>query len=473
MSQPTFARSLLLLPCLTLLGACQSLYPSSSGTPETVQPVEPVAVLQEPCVNCVTEDSTAAASIAEPNEVNSSIAPSPAQPETTNLWHRVSSNLQLRHGDHPRVIKYREQFARNPHHVEKWTADSAPFLYFLVEEITARDMPLELALIPIVESNFNPIAHSYSQAAGLWQFMPATAGRFKLPMDEWYDGRRDVQSSTRAALDYYEYLARKFDGDWLLALAAFNAGEGRVQRAVKANRKAGKPTDFFALKLPKETMAYVPKIMALADIVRDASLYQVELPMIGDAPFFEPVKVTGSLDLVKAAKLANIETELFLMLNPGFNRLVIPKGRAATLLLPVGKRSLFEERLASTPEAERVELAYHQIAAGDSLSVIAQKYGVSVTEIKAANGLKSNLIRQGKVLQIPLVAKVDDSGKAFLAQLSKQQRKSKRIKYRVKSGDSFWTISRKLGVNMSKLASWNGLSLKSYLRPGQLLTVYR
>ena len=275
------------------------------------------------------------------------------------------------------------------------------YLYYIVEEVEKRDKPMEIALLPLVESTLNPFASSSSSAAGLWQIMPATGKHLGLEQGWWYDGRRDLRDSTRVALDYLEELHREFDDDWLLALAAYNSGKGRVARARKANAKKGLGTDFWSLKLPRETRNYVPKMLALTEIVADPERYGAQIPTVANAPAFEIAGTGGQLEMSRAAQLAGIDAGTLRAFNPGQLRWATSPDMAPELLLPVGKKQLFEQGIAQLTAADRVQWQHYRIVRGDSLIRIAKKFDTEVGLLREVNDIRGSRIRAGDTMMIP------------------------------------------------------------------------
>ncbi|MFQ1742058.1 LysM peptidoglycan-binding domain-containing protein [Aeromonas veronii] len=395
--------------------------------------------------------------------------------ETDNLWVRISDDMQLETPDNPRIRQQREWLLRNDKHLATIASRAEPYLYLMVEEIERRELPMELITVPMIESMFDPHARSRSNAVGLWQFVPATGRNFGLRHDNWYDGRRDVLASTNAALDYLEYLNRFFDGDWLQTLAAYNAGEGRVRNAIQRNQRAGKPTDYWSLDLPRETRMYVPKILAMADMISNADKYNIQLPVLANEPKLRVVETGSQIDLNVAAQLAGLRTSQLKEVNPALSRGVMSPRGPYRLLVPVEYADTLELALADLPKSERIRTRSYQVTSGDTLSRIAQNHGVSVSELKQANNLRSNNLRRGQQLVIPTHGQV--SSKASSA--SKPQQLASRgssqkakVSYKVRSGDNLWSISQAHGVSHEELAKWNGLNAKSALKPGMKLVVY-
>lgn len=400
----------------------------------------------------------------------------PKKPD--DLWIRIQSGLAMNlDQDHKRIQAELNWYKRNKSYFKRVSKRAEPYLYFIVKEAETRQVPLELALMPIVESAYDPFAYSPAGASGLWQFMPATGRHYKLHQNWWYDGRRDVVASTRAALDYMKSLHKMF-GDWELALAAFNSGPGRVQNAVNKNRKAGKPTDFWSLNLPAETTAYVPKLIALGKIVRDPKKYGIQLPPVPNKPYFAKVKTGGQLDIAKAAKLSGVPLDQLYRLNPGLNRWSTPPEGPHHLVVPIKSAEAFRTELASLAPEERLKWTRYTVKSGDSLLKISKQFRTRVDVITDVNKLESNIIRVGQKLLIPVAAK--EAGAYTLSStqrlIAKQNRTVSgryKIEYKVKSGDSFWTIARKYNVGVNELARWNNMSPRDPLKIGQKLTIWR
>lgn len=382
-----------------------------------------------------------------------------------DLWSLMVSGFQLEQVKNPAIDREISTYRARGESLTRQLARGEPYLYHILQEVRKRGMPAEIALLPCVESGYRPTAYSRHGAAGLWQFMPATGRYFGLKQDWWYDARRDPIASTQAALDYLQKLHDRFDDDWLLAMAAYNAGGGTVARAINANLAKGKPTDFWSLKLPAETRQYVPRILALSRIIADPQRYDIALPKIDNDPRFTKVEIGEQLDLKVAAKLAGMPAEELIRLNAGFNRWATHPEGPHYILLPVDKVDTFLENLARLPPEERLRWTRYRIRPGDTLSGIARKHGVTVTALMQANHLRNHRIRAGRDLIIPLSASpaqaIDASAVA-----------SRRMKYRVRKGDSLYRIARRFGVRIQDLKKWNRLASNN-LRPGQTLTVIR
>jgi len=319
-----------------------------------------------------------------------------------NIWTRLRGGFALPAGRSGPVQVQLVRFARDPGNVERIMQRGTPYLRHILNEIKQRGLPTELALLPAVESAFDPFARSPQGAAGLWQFMPRTAEHLGLKQDAWYDGRQDVIAATAAALDYLTHLQQRFDGDWLLALAAYNAGPTRVQRAIRHNRNNGKPVDFWHLQLPKETRDYVPKLLALRAIIVTPDSYSLTLPLVPDTPYFSVVDSGGQLDLEVAARLVGISIDEIRRLNPAFIRQTVRRGGSHRLLIPTARVATFCTQLAGLTEQQRVQWVRHAIRAGDTLGAIAQRYRIKVARLRAFNQLPDSSIRAGDLLIVPV-----------------------------------------------------------------------
>ncbi len=399
--------------------------------------------------------------------------------DEVNLWERIRRGYKFPSADNRRIEMELKWYARHPSYMKRVSLRAERYMFHIVEELEKRNMPLEIALLPIVESAFDPFAYSHGRASGMWQIIPGTGKMLGLKQNWWYDGRRDVVASTNAALNYLESLNKRFKGDWLLALASYNSGAGNVSKAIRKNKKRGKPTDFWNLDLPKETLAYVPRLIALSQLIAKPAEHNVTLTPIFNRPYFTSVAVGSQIDLAQAASLADIDMDVLYHLNPAFNRWATdPKG-PHELLVPVEKAEVFTQKIATIPQKDRVTWNRYTIKNGDSLSTIAQKYKVSVASLRSINQLRGNSIRAGKTLMVPVAAK---SGKHYsysadervakrYASTSKRE-KGQQIDYTVKSGDSLWTIGRRYKVTTGKLAKWNSMAPRDPIKPGQKLKIW-
>ena len=402
----------------------------------------------------------------EPEWLNSGEATAPEEPK--DIWERVRNGYQLQDTItlNPRIEQQRLWFVSNPSFIEKAGERSSPYIHFIVERLEQRNMPMELALLPMIESSYNPLAYSHANAVGLWQFIPSTGRNFNLRQTNWYDGRRDVMASTDAAISYLTRLKEMFNGDWLLALAAYNAGEGRVSRAIERNQKLGLPTDYWNLSLPVETQNYVPKLLALSQVVMTPQAYGVSLAPIANEPYFEKVEFTQRMDLARVAAMADLDEDELYLLNPAFKKGITLDG-PQHLLIPTDKAELLTANLSLMKPQELVDWQQYRVRSGDSLHSIANRHQLTVNTLKDINKLSSNNLRIGQVLSIPAQPGVPVRESVF--QRSVAHSAPSRT-YRVKSGDNLWLIAKNHKVAVKDVQRWNKLSGNN-LRVGQVLTL--
>ena len=398
--------------------------------------------------------------------------------QNDNIWPRIRAGFELPDDiTHPALKSEIAWFSRHDNYLGRVMKRADPFLYYITQETEKRGLPTELVLLPIVESAYQPFAYSQGRAAGIWQFIPSTGRLYGLKQNWWYDGRRDIHASTQAALNYLSNLNKIFKGDWLLALAAYNSGSGTVKRAIRRNKRLHRPTDFWHLKLPDETRAYVPKLLALKAIIEQPEKYHIRLRYIANAPGFVQVKTHAQIDLALAAKLADIKLNDLYRYNPAFNRWATDPDGPYTFILPAQAAKTFKQNYASLPADKHLKWIRHKIKSGESLSVLAVKYETSVRHLRKVNHLHRKYIRAGKYLLIPVASRHRSdyalSARERLRTLqSSGHRHAQRIKHTVKSNESFWTIARKFHVNMHQLARWNGMSTHDILKPGHTLVIW-
>jgi membrane-bound lytic murein transglycosylase D len=392
-----------------------------------------------------------------------------------DVFDRIRAGFKLEDIESRQIDIQLNWYANNPAYLERTFGRAVPYLHHIVTEIEARGMPLELALLPVVESAFEPYARSWATANGLWQFMPGTGEKYGLKQDWWYDGRRDVIASTRAALDYLQYMHDEFFDDWLLAIAAYNCGEFRVQREVAANRAAGKPVDFFSLKLPAETRAYVPKLMAMRRLVLNPEDYGIAFSPIPNEAYFVKVDTGGQIDLTLAAELAGITLDEVYELNPGFHRWATDPAGPHTLLLPRDAADAFKRNLDMLSPDERVRVSIHRVKAGESVATIAKKYKTQAVVVRDMNSLENGApLVMGTELRVPS-AVVNLPAKVMLAAARVDGgggRAGRRPGVHVvRSGDSLWAIAKRHRMNVATLARLNGMGPGDTLRAGQKLVL--
>ena len=379
-----------------------------------------------------------------------------------DIWERIRLELTITIPDDKiaSTSVYRERLYKNQSSVNRISKSGQRYLHHTVTRAQELGLPIELALLPFVESEFDPYAKSVDGATGIWQFMPATGREWGLKSNWWYDGKKDVLASTEAALQFLTYLNKKFDGDWLLAMAAYNTGLTRVNRAIRKNKKQDKPTRFWDLDLPKETTAYVPKLLVLCELIKDPDAFEVNLPSIANRPYFERVKIPGQLDLMQAADLAGLQPETIYELNPGFNQWATDPSGPHYLLLPIGVSDRFITQLESLNQNDLVRWDRYKIRRGDNLYKIASRYKVKVAVLKEINGMESDVIYAGKEIMVP-------RGSAW----ANKQKPRERI-YTVKKGDSVWNISKQFQVNIEDIVLWNELNIEKPLQINQEIKIF-
>ena len=396
-----------------------------------------------------------------------------------DLLTRLRSRFAWEIKEDPAIERERAWYAKNQAYLDRVFTRGDLYLYHIVGELESRGMPAELALLPIVESAFDPFAYSHGRASGLWQIIPGTGKRLGLAQNWWFDGRRDVLDSTRAALDYLEELHRMFDGDWLLAVAGYNSGEGNVARALKKAAAAGKPQDFWGIKnyLPAETRTYVPRLLAIAELVGNPGAFGITLPELTNEQRFAVVETGGQIDMALAAELAGIETDALYALNPGVNRWATDPDGPHRLLLPMAQAPEFTTALAALGERERVQWTRHKVKSGETVGGIAERYQTTPAVLRQINGFRGNTIRAGDYLMIPTatqaLADYTQSAEVRAARQQGTTRGGERRTHVVQSGESLWSIAQEYGVGMRNLASWNAMAPGDTLSVGRELVIWK
>jgi membrane-bound lytic murein transglycosylase D len=424
---------------------------------------------------CVLQPSVQANEnlLAKTESLQETLSPQNHEDDT---WQRIRNGFNLADLEHKRIQQELNWFKRHPEYMTRVVERARPYLHYIIEQVEAAEIPTEIALLPIVESAFQPFAYSHGRAAGIWQFIPATGKRYGLKQNWWYDGRRDVYESTKAAIKLLKKLNENFNGDWMHALAAYNTGDGRVRRAIRRNKREGKPTDFFSLKLPKETRAYVPKLLALRDIIEYPEKYGIQLNTIPDQPYFEQVKLDSQIDLALAADMAGLPLDDLYRLNSGYNRWATSPNGPYDLLLPVTHVEQFKTKLAELPANKRIRWIRHRVRKGETLGTIAQKFHTSVRTIKRVNHLRGKMIRTGRGLTIPVASlslrEYHLSANQRKNKLQNIPRKGRKISHIVQQGDTFWDLARYHHVGVKQLAKWNSMAPRDRLQAGQRLIIW-
>ena len=394
-----------------------------------------------------------------------------------DLFDRMRAGFAFDEVQEPAIDQQLAWLEHNPDYLERVFQRGQRYLYHVITEVEARGMPTEFALLPVVESAYEPFAYSSSRAAGLWQFIPATGVRFGLKQDWWYDGRRDVIESTRAALDYLQALHDEFNGDWLLAIAAYNVGEAWVERAIANNRQLGKPTDFWHLNLPAETRAYVPKLLALKRMMAEPERYGLEFAPIPNEPYFAVIDTDSQIDLKIAAQLAGTSYDELVALNPGYNRWATDPAGPNRMLVPIDNADAYETALKTLAPDDRVRYARHEVGRRESLAMIARQYGTSVAVIEKLNDLNGARVAPGQSLKIPEVsAQLPDKVLLAASRVDRPEtdtggRKQRQIVYRVRAGETLSSIARRNNMPVSTLARLNNMGSAETLVKGQRLVI--
>jgi membrane-bound lytic murein transglycosylase D len=387
-------------------------------------------------------------------EIGPQMRGAPGEPPE-DLWQRIRAGFLMPDLNSPLVLERQAWYADRPQQISIMVERSRPYLFHIVEELEKRGMPTELALLPMVESAFNPMAYSSAKASGLWQFIPSTGRQYNLDQNWWYDGRRDIVASTAAALDYLQYLHQMW-GDWHLALASYNWGEGAVGRAIERNRARGLGTDYLALDMPAETRYYVPKLQALKNLVLSPDAAGLTLAPIPNAPYFVTVTLSRDIDLRVAARLADMPVDELIKLNPGHNRPVVSTAVAPQLVLPSDRADVFARNLEQNDQPLSNWQTY-TFRTGDKLEKIAAQYGTSVAKLRAVNGLPPNAKPSaGASLLVPLKGY---EAAPLPGQFQAPAASTRTVSYTVKRGDTVAGIARSLGVTASLVQQAAGRSL--------------
>jgi membrane-bound lytic murein transglycosylase D len=483
-----FAIHFCLLPAAALLSACahQQPFNSSNSAVRAAPPATSAAAPPQVSVTLAVPAVTVSSStdVSQSPAAAAAAEAAPATPAAIiqpvgDLFARIRGGFSLPDSEQRAIDVQLNWYANNPEYLERVFGRAELYMHYIVEQLEKRKMPRELALLPVVESAFEPYAYSTARASGLWQFIPGTGTNYGLRQNWWYDGRRDVVESTRAALDYLQALHDEFDGDWLLAIAGYNCGEGAVARAVRRNRNAGRPADFWNLKLPTETRAYVPKLLAMSRLVANPGDYGLEFSRIPDEAYFAPVKTGGQIDLQVAADLAGISKEEIYELNPAFHRWATDPVGPYQLLVPIEVAGGLEQTLLSLSPEQRMRVERYTVRHGDSVSSVAKAYRTTANELRELNGLaNTERLVVGSELRVPsssvalpekaarAAALVDRRGSS-----TSPRRGTRSGVHVVRRGDTLSGIARRLGTDSRTLARLNNMDISDTIRAGQRLVV--
>jgi membrane-bound lytic murein transglycosylase D len=393
-----------------------------------------------------------------------------------DLWDRIRRGFKMPELTGKRAQSSTRWYAARPDYIDRMTARASLYLYHIVDEIEKRDMPMEIALLPFVESAMQPEAVSFAKAAGLWQFIPSTGRKYSLDQNMWKDERLGVIESTRAALDYLQALYVEF-GDWQLALAAYNYGENGVERALARARAAHRSTAYSDLRLPTETQFYVPKLQAIKNIINDPARYGITLPEIANEPYFVAFNKLIDIDVATAARLAEMPIEEFRALNPAFNRPVIIGASSPTILVPAEKADAFEANLAAWQSTGQPLASWttYKLQAGETLAKVAERAGISEAQLRAANHIPARYRpAHGSIILIPRDESMNDDISADLVEasfaLEPEAANLHQVTYRVRRGDTLAAVAKRWHVSADDIVSWNQLNSMT-LFTGQRLTL--
>ena len=395
--------------------------------------------------------------------------------DDNDLWRVIADYQEIKVDDNPRIQSHIDWISQRPDYLANISKRAEPFLYLVVSEVEKEEMPIEIALLPIVESDYYPFSYSHGTATGIWQFIPSTGRMYGLDEDWWHEDRRDVLASTKAAVRYLKDLNQMFDGDWLLSIAAYNAGPGRVQRAIDNNRKLGKGTDYWSLDLPKETEKYVPKLLAIGKVLKNPERYNQKFSRIENKPYLESIKLESQFDLALIAQWTNLSIDEIYSFNPGLKRWATPEALPYTILLPIDIVDDFKETLSNQKNRPKVSWTRYKVKEGDSLSVIAQNFNTTINQIQSVNDIKGNLIKANSYLIVPIARETEDYYSLSDAQREKSRlnasKNSEKLIYKVVSGDSLWKISQDFSVSVNNLVRWNKIAPTAPLSIGKELVI--
>ena len=440
-----------------LLQACAA--PQGPGAPEPAPALaEPVPSRPPPAPGSAAVDATRLPPFeGERREVSEPLRGMPTIDRTAppdDLWERIRRGFAIQDLDNSLVHEKTAYYAARPEYLQRIFDRSRLYLFHIVEEAEKRGLPTEIALLPMVESAFNPLAYSRAHASGIWQFIPGTGRRYDLTQNWWYDGRRDIVASTQAALEYLTKLY-EMHGDWQLALASYNWGEGAVGRAIAKNRAAGLPTDYESLTMPAETRHYIPKLQALKNIIRDPRPFGIDLSPIPNQPYFATYEKRRDIDVKLAAKLAEMPVEEFLALNPGFSRPVIRASVAPRIVLPADKVDVFHANLEKHDKA-LVSWKSYQAKKGETFESIAKKHGMTVAQLREVNGIPARARAVPALLVVPTSSATAGSlGRLPIMYAPPVPVVYRRIWHTVRAGETLLSIANRYGVTMQDLRQWN------------------
>jgi membrane-bound lytic murein transglycosylase D len=454
-------RFALLSVTLAALAACASRQPLPTQPPQAIVP---------PPAASPPAEAPSPPPAPPPEQAPAALAPA----QYADLFDRIRTGFVLPDPDETAIDRQLSWYASNPEYLQRAFGRADMYLYYIVTQLEARHMPLELALLPVIESAFEPYAYSRARAAGLWQFIPATGSRFGLKQDWWYDGRRDIVASTNAALDYLQALHDEFNGDWLLAVASYNCGELAVEHAVQVNQAEHRPIDFWHLRLPRETEAYVPKLLAMKRLVQDPAKFGLEFSPIPNEPYFERVPTDGQINMQVAAQIAGITAEEVYDLNPAFHRWATDPTGPFYLLMPVNASPVFTQNVAELTADERMGLEHYEVRRHDSIYSVARQFKTSVEILRKLNTMPAGRLTVGEDIEVPATTyTLPENVRLAAARVDGRARWGRYVQFQVvRRGDTLWSIAHHYRIKPGALARMNGISVRHILRPGEKLRLY-
>jgi membrane-bound lytic murein transglycosylase D len=468
-------------PAVAAAQASGTSAPPAAVAGSTGAAANPLAPAPAPAPASAADSAAAGTGVADASPIDASAGP-PADSLVTSkpadLFDRMRHGFLLEDVDEPAVDSQLNWFANHPDFLERTFSRAELWLYYIVNQLEQRNMPRELALLPVIESAFEPYAYSRARASGLWQFISDTGRRFNLKQDWWYDGRRDPIEATRAALDYLQALHDEFGGDWLLAVAAYNCGELMVSRAIARNERLGLPTDFWHLKLPTETRGYVPELLAMRRLVANPARYGLEFSHIPDEPYFVQISTGGQIDLQVVATIAGVSVDELYELNPGFHRFATDPTGPFRLLVPIDAAEGLEATLGQLTPDERMRVEHYAVRRGDTVAKIAARFKTKPDVIRELNDLlptdrpviATELRVPSPDVQLPY--KVARAAMLADAPVRLYHRHGHRPQIHVvRHGDTLYSLAQRLGTDVNTLAAMNGLGPNDALRAGQRLRV--
>lgn len=448
-----------------LLGSGCAMIETEDASPDPIPQKNPVDL---PDPFSVVEEAT--------RHLGDDLEPEPRPARPPHLWARVVERFEF--AECPadsRAEQWARWYGERDEYMERVLDRARPWLYDIAGELERRQLPGELALLPIVESAYDPFAYSHGRAAGTWQFVSATARERGIEINDFYDGRRDVWAATRAALNYLEYLHGRF-GDWNLALAAYNGGQGRVARAIERNRRAGRDTEWNELRLPRETLGYVPKLNGLGCLFAEPARYGFQVPVWDNRPQVARIELDGPVDIVAVSAAADIDIAELVAINPGLNGHLTPPGGPHHLMVPAARADRVREVLDDLGAEDMIVWREIRVRRGDTLSHLARRHGTTVRELREANNLRNDFLRVGQKLRLADNGRTPQNSPhaeryAQLERLQQRLLPTKRFQHQVRPGENLWVIARRYGVSVDELQRWNGLGGDSLIRPGDRILV--